>query len=139
MDTKSSVRGFREIAHTADWALEVWAPTREELFACAVEGMYRLMDLQPGEQSPEQLELLINGFDNETLLVSFLGELLYLLEEEGSMLLQPELVFQPGRLNVRGQKASAKGGYKEIKAVTYYHLAVQQDAHGWRVTITFDV
>jgi RNA-splicing ligase RtcB len=42
---------YRELEHTADWALQVWSPTLEGLFTEAAKGMYTLSGARPYGQS----------------------------------------------------------------------------------------
>lgn len=131
--------GYTEIEHTADWALQVWAPDMAELFAQAAQGMYALMEttLAPGPRKDVMVELQAD--DNESLLVVFLSELLYYGEAEG-------VGFDDCRVALAGQCLSATlqgarivSQAKEIKAVTFHNLKIEQgDGIVW-VTIVFDV
>jgi len=64
--------GFRELPHTADWALEVWAHDFPALLEQAARGMYALTSaqLKAGPRAVRELEL--QGYDREILLVKFL-------------------------------------------------------------------
>ncbi len=42
MLVNDSSQGFREIEHTADWELHIWAPNLVALFEEAAGGMYKL-------------------------------------------------------------------------------------------------
>ena len=79
---KSPPAGHRELEHTADWELEVWGSDMPALFGEAACGMYELMGVEISEDDRyhRQIELLAD--DREQLLVSFLGELLFLAEAE---------------------------------------------------------
>jgi len=65
-------QGHRELEHTADWALEVWASDLAALLAESARGMYGLMGvvLADGRRQRRQLELA--AADRESLLVDFL-------------------------------------------------------------------
>ena len=125
--------------HTADWELEVWGSDMSALFAEAARGMYELMGVEISEESRchKQLELLAD--DREQLLVSFLGELLFLAETE-------DLAFDGFLLQVDGTSLLARleGGSivalsKEIKAVTYHRLEISETERGLETSIIFDV
>ena len=125
--------------HTADWELEVWGSDMPALFAEAARGMYELMGVEISEESRchKQLELLAD--DREQLLVSFLGELLFLAETE-------DLAFDGFLLQVDGTNLLARleGGSivalsKEIKAVTYHRLEISETGRGLETSIIFDV
>lgn len=134
------VSPFREIEHTADWALEVWAPTLEALFVDAARGMFHLAGAAPGGPPVEPRRLDLTAGDQEALLVAWLQELLYLSEAEG-------LVFDGFRINVltdtrlqgeaRGRPAARAG--RPIKAVTYHNLSIRRVDEDYRVAIVFDV
>ncbi|RPI33889.1 MAG: archease [Chloroflexota bacterium] len=137
MDRKTA--GFREIEHTADWELEVWAPDLASLLEQAARGMYSLSGarLDPGIRFNRILE--IRGSDPEILLVKFLSELLFLGEQEG-------LGFDTFRLSLNGDHLSAElAGApfvlldKEIKAVTYHRLKIEPVPTGLEARIIFDV
>ena len=131
--------GFREIAHTADWALEVWAPDLDRLFDQAARGMYWLMAtrLQPAPRIERALSL--EGQDAESLLVSFLSELLYLGEIEGLGFDQFQVRVHADRLDAVIRGAPIAGLEKEIKAVTFHNLKLQPTAEGWEATLVVDV
>ena len=132
--------GFRELAHTADWELQVWAPDLATLLEQAARGMYAITGMQLNASSPEQRSLAIHASDAEGLLVRFLGELLWLEQAEG-------LAFD--RISIKVNEANdlwaeLQGGPvsnldKEIKAVTYHNMKVETTAQGLQVNITFDV
>ena len=131
--------GFREIAHTADWALQVWAPDLAELFALAAQGMAALMEQRLVEGERQVREMTLEGADEESLLVAFLTELLYLRESEGLGFDQFDVDLAEGQLKARAWGAPLAGQAKEIKAVTYHNLAIRRSQAGCAVTIVFDV
>ncbi|MGD2058279.1 MAG: archease, partial [Anaerolineales bacterium] len=73
---------FEELEHTADWSLRVHARTIDELFVHAAMGMFSLLDPEFRPQGSETRSLQITAADFETLMVSWLEELLYQLEVE---------------------------------------------------------
>jgi len=138
MDSEPS-SGFREIDHTADWELQVWAPDFPALLACAARGMYALSETTLSETPRVERQFVLSSTDRETLLVDFLSELLFYAEDQG-------LAFDKFHLNLsaKGLLASVAGAdiqnqEKEIKAVTYHQLTVQSTARGLQVNLVFDV
>ena len=130
----------REIEHTADWALEVWAPTLEALFVDAAVGMYALAGARPGAPAPERRRIAVSAEDTESLLVAWLQELLYFTESEGLTF----SFFQMEALTPTTLRAEARGALagrmdKVIKAVTYHNLKIEQTPRGFEVTLVFDV
>ncbi len=136
---KRSEAGFREVEHTADWQLDVWAPDLPALFEQAARGMYRLSGARPGTGLQQEVRLQLQASDLESLLVSFLTELLYYSEQERLIFdafeLQIEDTGLKGRL--RGLPLAAQD--KEIKAVTYHNMQIKQSDRGYEVQIVFDV
>lgn len=131
---------FREIDHTADWALEVSALTLEQLFVEAARGMYALAGAVPGAGQRERRRVTLAGGDAETLLVSWLQELLYLTESEGLAFDEFHLLsLTPQLLEAEAVGGPAARLEKVIKAVTYHNLAVRTTEAGLSVTIVFDV
>ncbi len=132
-------RGYREIEHTADWELEVWAPDLATLLEQAAEGMYRLMgvELAVGERIERQLDMVAD--DPEALLVDFLGELLFFVESQGLAFDRLDLEVADLRMHARLEGATVTSQAKEIKAVTYHRLEVIETDSGWQTRIVFDV
>jgi SHS2 domain-containing protein len=135
---KSST-GFCEIEHTADWALRVWAPDFPELLRQAAQGMYMLsrISLADGPRLTREFEFPFT--DRETLIVDFLSELLFCGEDENLAFdaFQIELTATTGKFQVSGAPILAQS--KEIKAVTFHDLIVQENENDYAVNIVFDV
>ena len=131
--------GFREIEHTADWELEVWAPDLAQLLTQVARGMYWLMGACLRDAPRVQREIKFNGIDAESLLVSFLQELLYLFEGEGLGFDQFELSIEDGQGSARLVGAPMESVNKEIKAVTYHNLSIREGRRGLEARLVFDV
>jgi len=131
--------GYQELEHTADWELFVWAPDLPELLRQAARGMYALSDtrVEPGE--PQARQICIEFSDRETLLVSFLAELLYFGEVEGLAFEQMVLNLDDNCLDAELLGNRIQHLSKEIKAVTYHRMQVRETEHGLAVNIVFDV
>lgn len=131
--------GFREIEHTADWELEVWAPDLRLLLEQAARGMAALAGVRLAEEPVQTRRIELEAADAESLLVGFLSELLYLSESENLGFDRFEIELQGLRLHARLQGAPIVRLDKEIKAVTYHRLQIQTTPQGLRVRIVFDV
>jgi SHS2 domain-containing protein len=131
--------GYREREHTADWELEVWAPDLPCLLEQAARGMYRLIGvrLKGGPRHERIIELSV--LDAESLIVDFLSELLYLVEEEGLAFDEFSLQISQDKLIAELTGAPLESLEKEIKAVTYHKLSVRKTDLGLQVNIVFDV
>ena len=132
-------QGHRELEHTADWALEVWAPDMAALLVEAARGMYGLMDVALAAEPRESRRLELAAADRESLLVDFLAELLYLAESEGLAFDRLDLAAADGRLQGSLEGAPIESHTKDIKAVTYHRLKVRDTECGLLTRIVFDV
>jgi SHS2 domain-containing protein len=131
--------GFRELEHTADWQLEVWAPDLPALLEQSARGMYALTGarLQVGPRLNRGLDLPMK--DPESLLVTFLAELLFLEEQEGLAFDAFNLQIDGGLLHADLGGARLVSIDKEIKAVTYHNLVINKTPRRLEVKIVFDV
>jgi SHS2 domain-containing protein len=131
--------GYREVEHTADWQLEVWAPDLSLLFEQAALGMYALSGTQLAPEPRLERKIVLQDRDREGLLVAFLSELLYLGESRGMGFDEFELRISGERLSARVRGARIEFQSKEIKAVTYHNLKIREATRGLEVSIVFDV
>jgi SHS2 domain-containing protein len=131
--------GFQERPHTADWALDVWAPDAPTLLAQAALGMAALMGIQTRSEPRVARTFDLALVDLESLLVDFLTELLYLIDRDSVSFDQFDLQLSTDQLHaaVSGQPIDQLA--KEIKAVTYHNLRVLETERGLVATIVFDV
>ena len=131
--------GFREIEHTADWELHVWAADLISMLRMAAEGMYVLSQTELAV-SPRQMRTFeISYLDRESLLVDFLSELLFIGEDEGLAFDVCHLNFDGSKLDIQAFGAPIRKQTREIKAVTYHGLKVRETERGLEVNIVFDV
>jgi SHS2 domain-containing protein len=135
----SNSSGFCEIEHAADWELQVWAPDLASLLEQAARGMYTLTgaELQEGARQIRIVEL--SASDPESLLVSFLSELLFLIEQENLGFDSYNM-----KINSLSLKAELHGApliqlNREIKAITYHNMVISKTERGLEVNIVFDV
>ncbi|OJX47221.1 MAG: hypothetical protein BGO78_17275 [Chloroflexi bacterium 44-23] len=137
MDNNS---GFRELSHTADAALKIWAPSLQKLFSTALIGMYQLMGLSSNceEQGESQL-IELEEIDSESLLIAFLSECLYYVESKGMVLKPTSITILDNHLTSICEVNPLISLEKEIKAVTFHNLAIENVNQKWEVTVVFDL
>jgi SHS2 domain-containing protein len=132
-------RGFREIDHTADWTLEVWAPSFEGVCVEAIHGMASMSGVDMTDAG-EKRRLCIEGKDREQKLVGLLSEVLYLQQADRFGARRCEVTDAPdGALTAHLVGGPVEDVDKEIKAVTWYDLEVVATSDGVQCRITFDV
>ncbi len=130
---------YEEIQHTADWSLRVWAEDLPGLFAEAARGMASLSGTLLADSPRIRRTISRRGPDAESLLVSFLSELLYLGEEEKLGFDRFSLRITDNRLEAEIEGAAILSIDKIIKAVTFHNLQIRQTEKGFEVEIVFDV
>lgn len=140
MNVPQEPAGFREVDHTADWALEVWAPTIGELLCQAAWGLESLSGVayHPGAR-PQPLEIRLEAPDAETALVEFLNELLFLRDTQGRWFRPQKVDYAQGVVRAQTVGRPLARVEKEVKAATYHNLRVERTAGGWRATVVVDV
>ena len=137
--TSTTPGGFQEQPHTADWALDVWAPDLISLLQQAARGMYALMHARLQGELRESYRFEIAAPDRETLLVTFLSELLYFTQRDNVVFDHFDLTHDGERLIAEVRGTPIESVAKEIKAVTYHNLTVRETARGLEVLLVFDV
>ena len=134
---------FEFIDHTADAGIRVEAPTLEDLFETAGLAFTELVTSADSVDCRVERRFKLEEDDMETLLVSWLQELLYLLDTE-------DLVFARFQVRIHdfSLDATAWGDVfdpnihtikTEIKAVTYHQLEVAKNDQGWQAQVIFDI
>jgi len=131
--------GYKEQFHTADWALHVWAASLPALFVAAARGMNNLSGAQTAQSPLVSRRFSAEAADNESLLVLFLSELVFVAEQEHLIFNKFNLKIQDSKLNVIMTGAPILSISKYIKAVTYHNLKIQKTETGFQVDIVFDV
>jgi SHS2 domain-containing protein len=140
MDIDMQTSGFEEVEHTADVALKVWGRDRAELFINAARGMaWLLAELEEGEPTVE-VAVELEALDAETLMVSWLGELLFLAEEEEVIFTDFELEeITPTHVAGKVYGRPVVEHRAHIKAVTFSEMDIRRTPRGWETKIVFDV
>lgn len=137
---------YRQVEHTADFAIEVQADSLPELFEAATQGMFEIILGSRPElralELPNWRPVQVRGADHSELLVNWLGELLVLHALEGVVAVGlRDLRFEDG--GAAGEVGLVPLGTREpeteLKAVTYHDLALELRDGRWRARIVFDV
>lgn len=136
--------GFEEVPHTADWSLRVWAGDLPTLFLTAAKGMNSLAGMSLSGEERVQRSFEAEAPDAESLLVAFLSELAYYVEQENLGFDDFEIAIKTDNTSTYWLHASFVGSRiaalnKAIKAVTFHNLKIAKTARGWETEIVFDV
>lgn len=133
---------FEILEHTADVGVRASGASLEEAFHEATLGLLHITGTwRPGDG--EEVRLEFAGTDPGSLLVDWLGEIVYLQDARDAVIsgievteATAERVAGTIRLAPRGE-ASPEG--TAVKAITYHQLAVERMEAGWTVTVFVDV
>ena len=134
--------------HTADVGFGLRAPTLEELFEEARRALLMVVFERPPAEGKEEGEIRLSAPDLETLLVRWLNELTYLIQDVGFVPAGAEIRIQESHrtgLSLEANLSCAPllleeyGWQGEIKSATYHGLDVANDDGGWRARVILDV
>ncbi|HME51129.1 MAG TPA: archease [Candidatus Lokiarchaeia archaeon] len=142
--------GHKFLSHPADIQVAAWAPTIEALFKEIGLTLSRVMIPEPGIEIEKEIEVTIEAMNLESLLVDWLSEFLFYLDSEGFVVGDIDIVSieklgdEQYRINSVLKGETFKKGHhvpgKEVKAITYSYLTLEQnDAGKYRLKIIFDI
>lgn len=132
--------GFEEVRHTADWALRVQGADLAELMLNAARGMLALLGAEPGSSAGTPSQVEVDADDAESLLVAWLGELLYRMESRQVTFDEMNVRVEAGtHLTADVRERPILRATRAIKAVTYHGLAITNTPDGLTATVVFDV
>lgn len=134
---------FEVLSHTADTAIIVRGRSVEELFANAGRAFFELMFDMEDARGMGSVSISVEGEGLADLLVSWLSELLAVVEVEGLVLVDFELTVVGARQIFALARSVALDEVPligtPIKAVTYHGLTVDHQDDHWEATVVFDV
>jgi SHS2 domain-containing protein len=135
---------FKILEHTADIGIIAQGEDVSRAFINAAKGLFSLV-IDPEEVSVKKSrEIEVTAPDREALLVNWLNELIYLLDAEGALFKDFEIIeiTETGlKAKGYGEKINTKRHHlkREVKAATYHQLKIEQIDEGWRAQVIFDI
>ncbi|MFB6084283.1 MAG: archease [Halorientalis sp.] len=138
--------GYELRDHTADVAVEATAPTLGETFAAVADGLAAAMCDAIPEDGGERFGITVRAESREALLFDYLDELIYERDVRGVLPVDHAASVTEGdgeaawvcAATARGVPLSAVDA-RDVKAVTYSEMAIEETADGWRAYVVFDV
>lgn len=132
---------YEVLEHTADLMVRAHGRTLKECFENAAYAMMdQIIDASTVRFS-EQVDIAVEGDDNEELLYNFLSEVLFIFDARGLVLGRFDVILSPDRLECKAEGEAydpeRHSPKSEIKAVTYHELNVNEDEPS--ITVLFDV
>ncbi len=128
---------YAVLEHTADLKLRACGDSFAATLSHLAEGLFAILFTAAPAGKTESRECIIDAWDYQSLVVNFLNELIYQIEEE---LIQPTgvsiLAVKDDSLtfSLNWQKAQEPPAY-EIKAATYHDLVVEDTI----IEVVFDL
>ena len=129
--------------HTADVAVEAWGDSPGAVFAALGDGMAAAMceDVPPGG---DRFSVEVEAESPEAALFDYLDELIYQRDVRDVLPVDNRATLESvdGRWRVRG---STRGvpldsvDAREVKAVTYSEMLLEERADGWHAYVVLDV
>ena len=138
------LKTFKIIDHTGDMGIVVYGGDLKELFFNAGRAFFSLITNLNRIRSTFEHTIVLKSENLDELMVTWLGELLYLFDAKGMLLKK----FDLDEINKHGLKAVVRGESfqperhvikREIKAVTYHQVKVEKKDGKWEGRIIFDL
>lgn len=101
--------------------------------------MYTLAGIETALPQTIARQVRLSAIDLESLLVAFLSELLFFVEEERIAFHDFDLDISINSLSCSMSGSPVTGIAKPIKAVTFHNLKIHALDDGFEVTLVFDV
>lgn len=140
--------GYELRQHTADVAVEATGQTLGRTFGAAADGMTAAMCADwPTDGTPDRFTVDVTAESREALLFDYLDELIY--ERDVRLVLPVDNTAQiecvtrsKGGWHLDGSACGVdldRVEARDLKAVTYSEMAIEETETGWRVYVVFDV
>lgn len=130
--------------HTADVAIEATGGSLDELFAAIGDGMAACMVDEVPPDSGDRFEVAVGASDLEALLFDYLDELIYQRDVRNVM-----PVDNRATIDTTDSGYVLEGSFRgipleeltarEVKAVTYADMAIEETDEGWRGYVVLDM
>lgn len=136
-------KDFEVLSHTADIGIIAYGGTMKEAFGNAAKGMFSLITELDDVRETELRDIELDAPDQESLLVAWLNELIYLFDVENILFKR----FVISRLSQTHLKAKAYGEKADssrhklklgVKAATYHALKVEKGKPN-KIEVIFDI
>jgi SHS2 domain-containing protein len=138
------MKKYELLNHTADIGIIAYGRTKEEAFASTAEAMFDLITPIEDIQERTRFDVEVDAEDLESLLVTWLNELLYIFEVKGLIFKRFEVtLIGNGQLisHCYGEKYDSKKHViqRYIQAVTYNLLKIESQGDKWYIQVVFDI
>ncbi len=136
---------FEILDHTADLGMVVRGKDPEDLFVSAAAALTTLLVKRHDNRVAKEVPISVEGEDLTDTFIRWLGEVLYLFEGEGLILVDVSKFTLSSPKSLHSTVIAVPFDPKkdeilhDIKAVTYHQAAVNRTNNGWEATVIFDL
>ncbi len=135
---------YELIDHTADIGIRVTGKTINDLFEISALAMFEQITDTTNLVGSHTKDIHVKGIDRPDLLINWLRELLWCWTIDNCLIKQVVIKelhddHLTAKLSYDGFDPKTHEILKDIKAVTYHGISVDQTDEGWQATIIFDV
>jgi SHS2 domain-containing protein len=128
---------------TADVAFIAYGKDLNELFSNSALAMYGIMvDVDKIEEKIEK-EIMVEGYDLESLMFNWLNELLYITDTEKLVFKNFDIKIDEKNFKLfakcKGEEISEKHNPKTVVKAATYHLMKIQKNDIWKVQVILDI
>jgi len=138
-------KNFEIIDHTADVGVVAYGADLGQVFSNAARALFSLITELDLVKEVLRRDIELEAPDEESLLIEWLNELIYLFDTENILFKRFEVsVLNGNRLKARGYGEKVDGFRHRlktgVKAATYHMLSVSRDKDkGYRAQVIFDI
>jgi len=135
---------FYEILnHPADLKIRAFGKNLPQLFANIAQAVAKQQKNKIDKKDKGEWEIIqIESVDLESLLVDWLGEILYRSEVNKKVYFDFEIMEfseNPYKIKARIKGAPVEAKNTDIKAVTYHDLEIKKIGDNWEAIVIFDI
>jgi SHS2 domain-containing protein len=134
--------GHRQIDHTADLALELWADSEEDLLVVAAQAVIEILAGEAPIADRAGRDIAIQSVDAADRLVQWVNEIIVAAIADG-FLFRTAAIDLHGETGLTGRARGEPDGHgrivAELKSATYHDLALETGPAGWRARVIIDV
>ncbi|MFW6049829.1 MAG: archease [Myxococcota bacterium] len=134
-------RGHRQVDHTADLALELWAPDEPSLLVEGARAVIAEMTGGGPVRANATRPVALQALDAEDRLVQWLNEVIWMATRDGFLTADATLTLTGGHLrgSVHGEADAASRIQTELKSATYHGLRIRKRNDLYHATVVIDV
>jgi SHS2 domain-containing protein len=133
--------GHRLVEHTADLALEAWAPDEPALLAEVARAICAILTEDAAIEPRDRRGLELATADADERLVAWINELIFLAVTAGFVVADAAVTLSEGglRADLAGEAGARARVKTELKAATYHELRLELAPGSARCRVVIDV